>query len=110
MMPAGSGATNGALSNLQPDAELRHGGFRPCLLHLLGRSGIDFGYGIAVDGPGSAYVTGYTSSTDFPPPISAGSNGGATDVFVAKINTGAPPVFTPPTWAAAGSIAVWLSQ
>jgi beta propeller repeat protein len=32
----------------------------------LGGSGIDWGYGIAVDSSGSAYVTGYISSSDFP--------------------------------------------
>ncbi len=32
----------------------------------LGGSGDDWGRGIVVDGAGSAYVTGYTSSTDFP--------------------------------------------
>ncbi|MGO9097611.1 MAG: SBBP repeat-containing protein [Bryobacteraceae bacterium] len=32
----------------------------------LGGSGIDEGYGIAVDAAGSAYVTGYTESSDFP--------------------------------------------
>ena len=32
----------------------------------LGGSGGDFGRGIAVDGAGSAYVTGYTASTNFP--------------------------------------------
>ena len=32
----------------------------------LGGSDGDFGHGIAVDGAGSAYVTGYTVSTDFP--------------------------------------------
>ena len=32
----------------------------------LGGSGDDVGCGIAVDGAGSAYVTGDTTSTDFP--------------------------------------------
>ena len=32
----------------------------------LGGSDDDSGFGIAVDGAGSAYVTGYTGSTDFP--------------------------------------------
>ena len=53
----------------------------------LGGAGIDFADGIAVDGLGNAYITGYTNSTNFPAvsPIQA-KNGGADDVFVAKIN------------------------
>src|SRR5205823_3600840 len=53
----------------------------------LGGAGVDFGYGIAVDGPGNAYVTGYTSSTNFPTtnPLQL-SNGGAEDAFVTKID------------------------
>ena len=54
----------------------------------LGGSGYEYGYGIAVDSSGSAYVTGSTSSHDFPtlnPYQSA--NAGGSDAFVAKINT-----------------------
>ena len=47
------------------------------------------GYGIAVDGAGSAYVTGYTSSSDFPTTPGAfdtSYNGGYGDAFVVKLN------------------------
>ncbi len=54
----------------------------------LGGSREDNAYGIAVDGAGAAYVTGYTDSTDFP--TSAGvlqaANAGGRDVFVAKLD------------------------
>jgi Beta-propeller repeat len=45
----------------------------------LGGSGSDGGLGIAVDGPGNAYVTGYTSSTNFPTanPLQASFGGGS---------------------------------
>ena len=53
----------------------------------LGGSGDDYGYGIAVDSSGSAYITGSTSSTNFPTvnPIQ-GTNAGQGDAFVAKLN------------------------
>lgn len=53
----------------------------------LGGSATDRAYGIAVDSAGSTYITGSTSSTDFPTvsPIQA-SNAGLSDVFVAKLN------------------------
>jgi len=41
--------------------------FRPGLRHLPGRGGFDYGSGISVDGSGTAHVTGYTVSPDFPP-------------------------------------------
>jgi cysteine synthase len=54
----------------------------------LGGSATDEGRGIAVDAAGNAYITGNTSSLDFPgaasSPIQA-HNGGVRDAFVAKI-------------------------
>jgi hypothetical protein len=55
---------------------------------FLGGSGDDEATGIAVDSAGDAYVTGSTSSTDFP--VTAGAvqaaNAGGLDAFVAKLN------------------------
>ena len=55
---------------------------------LLGGNSNDQGYGIAVDGSGNAYVTGFTVSTDFPTqsPFQASNAGGGGDVFVTKLN------------------------
>jgi hypothetical protein len=53
----------------------------------LGGSGEDVGFGIAVDSAGNAYVTGYTTSTNFPTASAIqGTNGGGADGFVTKIN------------------------
>jgi hypothetical protein len=55
----------------------------------LGGSGEDRGYGIAVDGAGNAYVTGYTNSTEATFPETVGPDliyNGAEDAFVAKVN------------------------
>ncbi len=53
----------------------------------LGGTGLDDSYVIAVDGSGSAAITGLTSSTDFPAarPLQTG-NGGGWDAFVAMLN------------------------
>ena len=53
----------------------------------LGGSGDDRGAGIAVNSAGAAYVTGFTSSTNFPTvsPLQS-SKGGGSDAFVAKLN------------------------
>jgi hypothetical protein len=55
---------------------------------FLGGTATDYGLGVAVDSAGGAYVTGLTSSTDFPTarptqPVNAGGNG---DAFVTKLN------------------------
>jgi hypothetical protein len=54
----------------------------------LGGSGDDFGLGIAVDGSGSTYLTGITSSSDFPTTAGAYQTAfaGNWDGFVAKIS------------------------
>jgi len=53
----------------------------------LGGNSDDYGYGIAVDSGGNAYVTGYTSSTNFPTASALQPTyGGSTDAFVTKIS------------------------
>ncbi len=50
----------------------------------------DVGLGIAVDGAGNAYVTGYTDNSEASFPVTVGPdltwNGGSSDAFVAKVN------------------------
>ena len=55
----------------------------------LGGTGDDRGTGIAVNAAGATYVTGFTSSTNFPTvtPLQI-SSGGGFDAFVAKLNPG----------------------
>jgi hypothetical protein len=56
----------------------------------LGGGNQDFSYGIAVDGSGNAYVTGSTSSTNFPTANALQSTiRGSTNAFVTEINAGA---------------------
>lgn len=57
---------------------------------FLGGDNMDVALGVAVDGTGSAYVTGWTRSNNFPTTLGAfdtSHNGeGTTDVFLAKLN------------------------
>jgi hypothetical protein len=54
----------------------------------LGGTSIEGGTAIAVDSAGSAYVTGFTGSTNFPTvaPLQQAFGGGSFDGFVAKLN------------------------
>jgi len=60
----------------------------------LGGNGADFGQGIALDATGDPYVTGSTSSTNFPPTAGAfqgNLKGAAGNAFVAKIDSASSP-------------------
>jgi hypothetical protein len=81
-----TGATSNAFlaeinPNLPGSASLIYGSY-------LGGSGTDAGTGVAVDSSGSAYVTGYTNSSNFPATTGAFQTtlGGGYDDFVAKFN------------------------
>ena len=54
----------------------------------LGGSDYDFGHGIALDGAGSAYLTGYTGSANFPTTAGAFDTtyNGDDDAFVTKLD------------------------
>src|SRR5262249_19851718 len=64
----------------------------------LGGTGEEYGYGIAVDAAGDAYVTGYTTSTDFPTTTGAlrTSLGVYADAFVPKLDATGSALFYSP--------------
>jgi Ca2+-binding RTX toxin-like protein len=78
---------------------------------FLGGSGIDQGFGFAVDGAGvvtrsvGAYITGFTQDAETDFPTTAGAfdrthNGGGTDAFVTKLIEPTPPPPPPPPGSA----------
>src|SRR5262245_46044046 len=92
--------TSNDFNTLAPLQSSNRGGFEAFVAKLnpagaaltystyLGGAGGDLGSGIAVDGSGNAYVTGYTTSTDFntKAPALQAANGGGLDLFVTKLN------------------------
>lgn len=83
----------GALRGLSPCsafvAELNATGNALLYSSYLGGSGSDSGYAIALDAQNNAYVSGTTTSTDFPVTGSAAQptyGGGGSDAFVAKVS------------------------
>ena len=81
--PTLAGATDAFVAKLNP------AGSALTYATYIGGSAADYGYGIALDGSGSAYVSGYTASANFP--VTAGAaqptyGGGGSDAFIAKLN------------------------
>ena len=71
---------------------------------FLGGSSSDFGWGIAVDGAGQAYVTGRTNSADFPASLGPGYDTSYNGVRTPSLSSWlrpAPACATPPSSAAA---------
>jgi hypothetical protein len=77
-----AGSSDAFVSKLNPNGSLAYSTY-------LGGSGIDGGAAIAVGANGSAYVTGFTDSTNFPTagPVQPANAGGSFDAFVAKLDT-----------------------
>jgi hypothetical protein len=76
-----NGASDAFIAKIKPNATLAYSGF-------IGGSGSDSGLGVAVDGSGSAYVTGYTTSSEVTFPVAGGPDltyNGSGDAFVAKV-------------------------
>jgi hypothetical protein len=78
----GGGDTDAFISKLGPD------GFTLIYSTFLGGSQSDWGYGIAVDSSGNAYVSGETYSTTFPTKNAYQGTGGGTfqDAFITKLS------------------------
>jgi hypothetical protein len=90
-LPATPGAFQTALAGAEDAvvAKLKADGSQYLYLTYLGGSGIDIGRRIAVDRAGRAYVSGRTSSSNFPTTPGAVQTtfaGGPSDAFVTKLN------------------------
>jgi hypothetical protein len=87
---AGSNCSSGACIDAFV-SELNSTGSALVYSTYLGGGSSDYGYAIAVDAYGQAYVAGTTGSTDFPTTVSSFQSsyqGGASDGFVAKFSSG----------------------
>ena len=79
--PSFNGVNDVFVAKLRPDGTLAWATY-------LGGSGGDYGKAVAVDGSGDVYVTGLTSSSDFPTTAGAFQTvyGDGFDAYVAKLN------------------------
>ncbi|CAN5243666.1 hypothetical protein BH11PSE14_BH11PSE14_14630 [soil metagenome] len=83
-------AANGSATGLADVfvSKISAGGTALLYSTYLGGAGDDFGNDIAVNTAGDAFITGQTSSTNFPTASARqASNGGSSDAFVARIST-----------------------
>ncbi len=83
LQPTFGGGSDAFITKLNPSGAITYSTF-------LGGSGLDGATGLAVNPAGNAYLTGYTSSTNFPlaDPSQPLYNGGEFDAFVTKLNAG----------------------
>ncbi|MBI2471164.1 MAG: SBBP repeat-containing protein [Planctomycetes bacterium] len=70
----------------------------------LGGTTTDSGAGIAVDGSGSAYITGYTSSGNYPIVGTTTAYAGGEDTFFTRLGTGTPVTILYSTYVGGSSV------
>ncbi|HXN42446.1 MAG TPA: SBBP repeat-containing protein, partial [Myxococcaceae bacterium] len=102
--PFQSSPGNGFVSKFSPD------GSRLIYSSYLGGGGYnESARGIAVDGAGSAYLTGYTGSRQFPvvQPIQATYGGGMYDAFISKVSPAGDQLEFSTFFGGSGDEAVW---